>query len=420
MLLERSKGLCNLLVSLLQTNLMSHFHPPYASWGWPECQAALVAFAQGRVHSGPEICELERQLSQLLGGTQVFAVNSGRTALRIGLEAMGKLRPGRREVIVPSYICPAVVNAVKSAGLQPVPAEIGTDFNLQLDSARQLIGSNTLGIIVAHMYGCPADIVAFEKLTREAGIFLVDDAAQVVGEFANDRALGTFGDFGILSFAQSKCMVTGESGAGGALVCRNPELLPILFDRVEALKPAQSRGKAFAAFVWNYLFATHTRLATYYWQRICRPSHRAIRLEGMANLDAKIALCQLKSLKHRRDERIRILDSYAKHLQSVGHGIYLPQYGPDRYLARAMVLLPQGVDIERCRRDLRLKSIETRGGYPVFPDESFNSTYAKEAAGRLLEVPASLTMNNADVILVCDCLREVLQGGDAFSARRLK
>ncbi|NTV70741.1 MAG: DegT/DnrJ/EryC1/StrS aminotransferase family protein [Azonexaceae bacterium] len=398
---------------------MSYFHPPYASWGWPEYQAALIACVQFRVHSGPDISELERQLSQLLGGSQVFAVNSGRTALRIGLEVMGKLRPQCKEVIVPSYICPAVVNAVKSAGLKPVPAEIGTDLNLQLNSARQLIGSNTLGIIVAHMYGCPADIVEFEKLTREAGIFLVDDAAQAVGEFANGQMLGTFGDFGILSFAQSKCMVTGESGAGGALVCQNQEMLMTLINQLQALKPAQSRGRAFAAFVWNYLFTSHTRLATYYWQRICRPSHREIKQEGIANLDAKIALCQLKSLKRRREERIRILDSYAKYLQSVGYAICMPQYELGRYLARAMVLLPHGVDLDRCRRDLQLKSIETRGGYPVFSDENFVSSSAKEVAGRLLELPASSTMSNMDVALVCDRLMEVLQGNNAFMAPRL-
>lgn len=389
---------------------MSRCNLPFASWGWPEFAAALCAFARGKVRCGTDIGELERQLGRLLGESNLFALDSGRTALSIGLEGLAKLRSGRLDVIIPAYICPAVVNAIESAGLRPVFGEVGSDLNLSLDSARKLIGSNTLAILVAHMYGCPADIAEFEKLTNEADIFLIDDAAQVVGESVNERQLGTFGDFGLLSFAQSKSMVTGESGAGGILICSNPGLLPIVLERIKSLEPAQSRGKALVAFVWNYLLAPYTSRATYYWQRRIRPSPRSITPARIANLDAGIALCQLESLVFRRNERVQILDSYAKHLSAIDQDIQFPQYAPDRYLARAMVLLPSGSDVEACRQLLRTRSIETRRSYPAFSEDNDPPACASDLAGRLLEVPACSTMSDADVIRVCRCLKNILQG----------
>lgn len=396
------------------SQLMNHCRLPYGSWGWPEFKAAVCAFGRRQVTCGHDVGRLERQLGFLLNESRVFAVNSGRTALRMGLEGLAKLRPGRLEVIIPAYVCPAVVHAVRSAGLRPVPAEVGRDLNLRLDSARERIGDKTLAIIAIHMYGCPAAIVEFEKLAVGKGIFLVDDAAQVVGESINGRMLGTFGDFGLFSFAQSKCMVTGESGAGGALICRNQALLPILLEQIESLEPSRSRGKAFVSFVWGYLLAAHTRRITYYWQRFKRPASRTIHPAKIANLDAKIALCQLATLMQRRKERMHILNKYAQQLSTIDCGLQLLQYAPDRYLTRAMVLLPAGHDAASCRRLLRMQSIETRLSYPIFAEEAHPADYAREVADRLLELPASSAMGDSDVMLVCDRLKKIIQGRNTF------
>ncbi|HPT49236.1 MAG TPA: DegT/DnrJ/EryC1/StrS family aminotransferase [Accumulibacter sp.] len=380
---------------------------PYASWGFRELRAAIAALASGQSRHGPAIGQLENQLGERLGGSRVLAVDSGRSALKIGLEALAGRRPERREVIVPAYICPAVVNAVKSAGLRPIPADVSHDLNLRLDSARERIGDRTLAIIVAHMYGAPADIAGFESLAKEAGIFLVDDAAQVVGETLSGRALGTFGDFGVLSFAQSKCLVTGESGGGGALICRNGDLFPELSSRVGALDPADARGKALIAFVWNYLLTPYTDKATYYWRRLRPATPHTTGPARIANLDAKTALCQLASLNNRRSARLVVLDGYARQLET--QHLALPQYAPDRYLARVMVRLPPGTDIESCRQYLRRRAVTTRPAYPPFLDETGSSAYAREIAPRLLELPAAASMTGADITRVCEHLGEAMR-----------
>lgn len=380
---------------------------PYANWKWPEFKAALGAFATGRVGVGPDIDELENQIGQLLGEPNIFAVNSGRTALRIGLEGLAKLRPERREVIIPAYICPAVVNTIKSAGLCPVPSEVGPDLNLHPESAHRLIHKDTLAILVAHMYGCPADIVAIEGLAKKNGIYLIDDAAQVVGESINGRQLGTFGDFGLISFAQSKCLIAGESGAGGILICQNPELTPIAHTHVESLGPARSRGRAFLTFVWSYLLSGYTNKVTYYWRRVVPSSPKGISPARIANLDARIALCQLKSLARRRLERISVLDKYVQQLSTLG--LRLPQYTSGKYLARAMTLLPAGSNVESCREQLRSHAIETRRGYPVFLTDDHSSPYAREMTDRLIELPLAPGMSDTNVKRICEHLGETLK-----------
>ena len=393
---------------------MNHCKLPYANWGRSEFAAALSAFTLGQIRNGPDVEKLEKQLGLLLGQANVLAVNSGRTALRIGLESLAELRSSRTEVIIPAYICPAVINTVKSAGLSPVPAEIGPDLNLTLESVRALIGKNTLGIVVAHMYGCPANIGEFENLARDSGVFLIDDAAQVVGVSVNGRPLGTFGDFGVLSFAQSKCIVTGESGGGGALICQNAELLPIVHSRVDSLDPAQSRGPAFLAFIWNYLLAPLTAQATYYWRRVAPSTPHDIDLARIANLDAKLAICQLESRIDRRTRRVHILDCYARQLSGNTHEIEFPQYAPGRYLARAMLRLPDGYDIALCRQALRSQSITTRCSYPVFADHPDSVPSAAKMAKRLIEVPVDPAMDAKDVRFVCDCLYEILSDSNTM------
>jgi len=101
--------------------------------------------------------------------------------------------------------------------------------------------------------------------------------------------LGTFGDFGVLSFAQSKCVVTGEKSAAGALICHQNDILPIVRARVEALAPASGRLRALAAFVWNYLLESHTASLSYRWQRLRQhiPGGRPLELAQVriSNLD---------------------------------------------------------------------------------------------------------------------------------------
>jgi dTDP-4-amino-4,6-dideoxygalactose transaminase len=251
---------------------------------------------------------------------------------------------------------------------------VGADLNLLPEAVRAALGPATLTVIAPHMFGCPARIAEIEADCRCAGVFLVDDAAQVVGERSEGRMLGSFGDIGIVSFAQSKAVVTGIRGSGGMLLVNNPALDAQARQAWAALPPARARVGAFADFVWNYLWSRYTGNSGYYLGRMCglvgaaRPQPRV--RTRISNLEAAIALVQLRRLGRIRAAKLAVGDAYHAALQDLP-GVGMPQYAPGRYLSRIMLTLPPDVDPAALRQALAQQGVETRAGYltPVRPDQ---------------------------------------------------
>jgi len=78
--------------------------------------------ASGHVAEGPRVAAFERELCTHVGVAHAVAVSSGTAALHVVLAAMG-IGPGD-EVVIPSFVCSALLNAVAYTGAVPVPADI--------------------------------------------------------------------------------------------------------------------------------------------------------------------------------------------------------------------------------------------------------------------------------------------------------
>lgn len=83
------------------------------------------------------------------------------------------------------------------------------------------LSPKTKAVIAVHLFNSTADLDALLKITNEAGIFLLEDAAQVHGCRWQNKQVGTFGAIGIFSFQQKKLMTCGE---GGCLVTNDESL----------------------------------------------------------------------------------------------------------------------------------------------------------------------------------------------------
>ena len=229
---------------------------PYSEWGYCEYLCVIAGLA---VAPNPRAVGAFRDaLAARLSGRAIFPVNRARNGLRIALLAFREIRPDASEVIIPAYICPSVVEAVQACGLRVAPVDIGPDLNLDLVSLEQTITPATLAVIAVHMYGCPAQVASIEALCRERNIFLIDDAAQVLGVSAEGRPLGTFGDVGIVSFSQSKTIVAGARNAGGILAINKRELEPAIESAWRDLPPARNYRADIAQFLWDYKWGRWT------------------------------------------------------------------------------------------------------------------------------------------------------------------
>jgi len=117
------------------------------------------------------------------------------------------------EVIVPDLTFVATANAVILAGATPVFCDVDpVSMTMHPASAATRITLRTKAIMPVHLYGTSADMDALIALAKEHGLAIVEDAAQGVGVRWRDRHVGTFGQFGVLSFYGNKTITTGEGG----------------------------------------------------------------------------------------------------------------------------------------------------------------------------------------------------------------
>jgi perosamine synthetase len=169
-----------------------------------EVQRVLLS---GQLAQDGEVAHFESRMASFVGVKGAVAVSSGAAALHLALMAL-KVGPGC-EVIVPSYVCPAVVNAVLYTGATPVVADIDPgSFNLSPEDAKRRVTAKTRAVIVPHMFGLPADLDALEAL----GVPVVEDLALALGSRRHGRRTGGFGTLAVCSFYATKMMATGEGG----------------------------------------------------------------------------------------------------------------------------------------------------------------------------------------------------------------
>lgn len=180
--------------------------------GAEERAAVDAVLASGMVAQGPQVAAFEEEFSaQMVEGVHCVAVNSGTSALHVGLLATG-IGAGD-EVIVPSFTFAATGNSVAIAGATPVFADIEADhFCLDPQDVEAKITDKTKAIMPVHLYGHPANMDALVEIARKHNLAIFEDCAQAHGASLHGKKVGTFGVFGGFSFYPTKNMTSGEGG----------------------------------------------------------------------------------------------------------------------------------------------------------------------------------------------------------------
>jgi dTDP-4-amino-4,6-dideoxygalactose transaminase len=147
--------------------------------------------------------------------------------------------PDRDEVVLPAYGCFSLPSSIVRAGLRIRLVDLARGgFELDRSALALLLGPRTLAVIVPHLLGYPLATQAIADATRQAGAFLIDDAAQALGASRDGTRAGTAGTAGILSFGRGKPL---SAMGGGAIVTRDAALAANL-ERMLALLPAGAPG----------------------------------------------------------------------------------------------------------------------------------------------------------------------------------
>jgi dTDP-4-amino-4,6-dideoxygalactose transaminase len=194
-------------------------------------QAILRVVDHGAYIMGPEVFELERQLSAFCGAKHTISCASGTDALALVLMAKNV---GRGDaVLCPTFTFAATAEVVAWVGATPVLVDSLPDsFNIDPASLRQAIvtaraqGLRPVGVIPVDLFGQAADYDAVAPICEAEGLWMLCDAAQSFGAAYKGRALGTFGLATTTSFFPAKPL--GCYGDGGAVFTDDDELADIM------------------------------------------------------------------------------------------------------------------------------------------------------------------------------------------------
>ncbi len=164
------------------------------------------------------ITKFENKLAKRLKTHQAIALNSGTSALHLGLVLLG-VGLGD-EVICQTFTFCASANPIVYLGAKPIFVDSEEEtWNLSpelLEDAilsRIVLGKKPKAIIVVHLFGMPAKMKEIMEISEKYRIPVLEDAAEAVGSNFEGKACGTFGKLGVYSFNGNKIITPGGGGA---------------------------------------------------------------------------------------------------------------------------------------------------------------------------------------------------------------
>ena len=173
---------------------------------------------------GPNVNGFEEDLKRFASqpDKEVVALSAGTAAVHLALIACG-VGPGD-EVIVQSFTFCASSHPITYLGATPVFVDSVPDtWNMDPELLETAIkdrlektGRKPKAIVPVYLYGMPARIDEIMEIARRYEIPVIEDAAEGFGSTYRGQFVGTFGEYGVLSFNGNKMITTS---GGGALIC---------------------------------------------------------------------------------------------------------------------------------------------------------------------------------------------------------
>ena len=195
-------------------HLIKHNKPYFAE---EENLALKMTLESGYVAAGPLTIAFGNAFKEKFSDRPdisiAHCVTNGTSALFMALYAL-EIKDGD-EILVPTYTCSAVLNAVNLIGGKPILCDNGFQgANPDIDSIKNTINSKTKAIIITHTFGFPIDIDSFKIF----GIPIIEDCCQALGAIYDGKYVGNRGDISVYSFYASKMISTGY---GGMIITKN-------------------------------------------------------------------------------------------------------------------------------------------------------------------------------------------------------
>jgi UDP-2-acetamido-2-deoxy-ribo-hexuluronate aminotransferase len=232
--------------------------------------------------NGPDVAQLEHELSAFCGSPNAIACSSGSDAILLALMALD-IRPGD-EILCPAFTFIATGTMISLAGAIPVFVDVDPiTFNMDPEKIETKITLKTKGIIAVSLFGQCPDFDTLNAIAERHGLWVMEDAAQSFGATYKGKYSCTLTRIATTSFFPAKPL--GCYGDGGAIFTHDETL-------AENLRMLRNHGQE----------------KRYY--------HKLIGMNGrMDTLQAAILRVKLKHFHMEIAERRRVADLYTRLLK---------------------------------------------------------------------------------------------------------
>jgi dTDP-4-amino-4,6-dideoxygalactose transaminase len=154
----------------------------------------------------------EAWLAARMNASRAHLTHSATAGLELAA-LLAELGPGD-EAIMPAFTFVSCANAVALRGATPVFADIRPDtLNLDPKEVAGAITARTRAIIAVHYAGVPCDMADLMALAEQHGLVVIEDAAQALMSSYRQKPAGALGHLGVISFHDTKNVMSGEGGA---------------------------------------------------------------------------------------------------------------------------------------------------------------------------------------------------------------
>jgi perosamine synthetase len=361
-----------------------------------------------------------RLLADRYGAQSVVLTDSGTSALVLALRAA--VRPGGT-VGFPGYACVDLAAAALFAGVRVRLYDIDpVSLSPDLASVEALIRRGVDAIVVAHLFGYPADVPAVRELAGREGIPVIEDAAQGAGGSLRGKRLGSLGDLSILSFGRGK----GLCAAGGGALMAFAETWARKLDDVRLPAPGSGLSRlAVTGVQWvlgrPLLYALPSMLPwLHLGEMVYHPAHEPVALPAGSGALLPSALDLDTTALADRRRRAQALESAARHAPELATMTPVPGADPGflRFPIRDLGGGRQANEALGVLRSYPATLAEQAELSPVLMPSEPTIPGATTLRRELFTLPTHQFVTGADLVALADWLRE--PGSTGESSARLQ
>tara|TARA_B100000902_G_scaffold233969_1_gene221816 strand:+ start:1225 stop:2418 length:1194 start_codon:yes stop_codon:yes gene_type:complete len=166
--------------------------------------------------------KFESKIAKLFDKKECLYVNSGSSALLIGIEAYNFPKEG--EVITTALTFGTTVGCLIKNNLVPVFVDVEPlTYCIDIKEIEKVITSKTVAILAPNLMGNLCDWQNIRKIADKYNLVVIEDSADTLGATINNKSSGSYSDMSITSFYGSH--IINCAGNGGALLLNDKRVI---------------------------------------------------------------------------------------------------------------------------------------------------------------------------------------------------